>query len=298
MMKQLIKLVTVVLLMNIMVNQTAYSQDGGRTVSVTDLEGNPVAGALITIGEGNNQKITDENGLFTIQVKNRTPVLIEAEGFEPKLAYAMPPPLGMGSVVLIKMPYRMTASDKVNVPFGTIRNRQLTGAATILKPEEILKYDQSAGYAGALNGRVPGLFGANNIRGKSNPLVVVDGIPRSANDINLQEIEQITVLKDLSSAMMYGSQANNGVILISTKRGELLQRKMRVTAENGYSTPYSYPNFLNAADYMTYFNQARLNDGLSAIYSDQEIDNTRSGLNPVRYPDITLTLAGTDRTAF
>lgn len=284
-MKQLILLIIVVLGMNLIIQQKANAQDVPIMVTVTDVDGNPVSGAIVTVGEGNEQRITDEKGNFTIQVKARTSVLIEAEGFESKLTYALPHPVGMGSVALVKTPYRMGEKDKVNIPFGTLKHRQLTGAVTALNVEEILRYDMQGDYSGAIAGRVPGMFSSNNLRGKSNPLVVVDGIPRSAADINLQQIEQITILKDLSTAMLYGSQANNGVILITTKRGELLKKKLRLTVQNGFSMPISYPNYLNASDYMSYNNKARINDGLTPLYTNEQIANTAGGMNPVRYPD-------------
>jgi len=282
---QLIILIIAVLGMSLLNYQTACAQDGKITVIVKDADGNPVSGATVTIGEGKKKLTTDADGKFTIQVKERTAVLIEAQGFESKLAYAMPPPLGMGSVELIKTPYRMGEKDQVNIPFGTLKDRQITSAATALNVEEILRYDMQGNYSGAIRGRVPGLFWSNNIRGNSSPLVVVDGVPRPAENINLQQIDQITVLNDLSSAMLYGSQANNGVIMMTTKRGELLKKKLRVTAQNSYNIPISYPNYLNASDYMTYHNKARINDGLTPLYTDDQINNTAAGTNPTRYPD-------------
>jgi TonB-linked SusC/RagA family outer membrane protein len=284
-MKQLIFLIIAVFGISLLPNQTTFAQDGRITVIVTDADGNPLKGATINIGEGNATSFSDEDGKFTIQVKERTAVLIEAEGFESKLVIAFPPPWGIKSVVLEKAPYRMGEKEQVSIPFGTLKNRQLTGAATDLKPEEILRYDSQDDYSGAIGGRVPGMFPSYSLRGKGNPLIVVDGIPRTTYDINLQQIDQITVLKDLSSALIYGSQARNGVIMITTKRGELLKRKLRLTAQNGINTPISYPNYLNASDYMTYHNQARLNDGLTPLYTDEQINKTASGMYPTRYPD-------------
>lgn len=283
--KQLIKTIVAVLSINLLFHLSVFAQDGTITVSVNDANGIPVAGALVTINEGESQTLTNDNGEFSIIVKERTPLLIEAEGFESKIVYAMPPPIGLGSIELIKMPYMMSEKDNVHVPFATLKKRQLTGAVTVINPDEILKYDQQKGYAGALNGRVPGMFGSNNIRGKNNPLIIVDGIPRSASEINLQQIEQITVLKDLASGMLYGAEANNGVILITTKRGDILKKTMRVSAQTGYNMPISYPDYLSSGDFMKFYNVARVNDGLDPLYTDEAIDNTTNGLFPSRYPD-------------
>jgi TonB-dependent SusC/RagA subfamily outer membrane receptor len=149
-----------------------------------------------------------------------------------------------------------------------------------------MQYDQAGGLSGILRGRVPGLIGTNNIRGNGNPLIVVDGIPRSADGLNMQQIESVTILRDLNSTMLYGSQAQNGVILITTKRGEPLKSRMDVFVENGYRKAISLPKYLGSADYMTLYNEALDNDGLTARYTQSEIDNTRNGINPLRYPDM------------
>jgi TonB-linked SusC/RagA family outer membrane protein len=283
--KKLIRNIVAVLGLNILMQIGIYAQEGSITVAVNDESGNPIPGALVTVGEGISQTFTNENGEFTIVVKEGTPILIEAEGYESKLGFALPPPRGMGDVVLIKMPYLMGEKDRVHVPFGTLKARQIAGSVTVIDPDEILEYDQVGGYMGALNGRVAGMYGSNNIRGNGNPLVVVDGIPRAADDLNIQQIEQITVLKDLASSMMYGSQANNGVILITTKRGELLKKSLRVTGSYGVRTPISYPEYLSSADYMTLYNVALANDGLAPLYTEDAITATADGQYPVRYPD-------------
>lgn len=283
--KQFLKIIVAILSLNILLQVSSYAQGVQNNVVVKDENGNAIAGAIVTVGEGAKPILTNEKGEFVLLVKVKTPVLIEAEGFDSKLVYAFPPPLGVGPVVLTKMPYQMGEKDIVSVPFGSLKKRQIPGAVTVLDPEEILKYDQQKSFTGALNGRVPGLFGTSNIRGMGNALVVVDGIPRSAADFNLQQIEQITVLKDLSTSLMYGSQAGNGVILVTTKRGELLKKTMRFTAENGYNRPISYPKYLSSADYMTLFNEALNNDGLASRYPASQIENTQNGTDPVRYPD-------------
>jgi TonB-linked SusC/RagA family outer membrane protein len=283
--KRPIKSIVALLCLSLIMHVSIHAQDSRITVTVSDENGQPIAGALVTIGEGAEEVFTDESGNFSLQVKTRTPVLIEAEGYESRIAYAMPPPVGMGSVVLLQRPYQMGEKAVVHVPFGTLKNRQLTGSATVITADELLKYDQQQNVFGLINGRVPGMFGANNIRGNGNPLIIVDGVPRSASDINIQAVDQIVVLKDLASGLMYGAQASNGVIIITTKRGQALKRNFNVIAENGFNTPVSYPNYLNSADYMGLYNEARVNDGLAPVYSETAIENTRSGVDGVLYPN-------------
>jgi TonB-linked SusC/RagA family outer membrane protein len=282
--KQLIKSIVAFLGLNLFFIFSAFSQSESITVRVNDIDGNPISGAIVSIGEG-NQVQTNEKGEFTINVKTRTSILIEAEGFESIISYAMPPPTGMGNVTLIKMPYLMGEKDQVNIPFGTLKNRQMTSAFSVFDPDQILAYDQQKSFGGIINGRVPGMYGGNNIRGKNNPLVIVDGVPTYFGNLNPQQIDQITVLKDLSAGMLYGSQAINGVILIKTKRGEPLKRTLRATAENSFNFPGTFPKYLNSADYMSYYNEALINDGLNPLYGPDTISNTANGINPVFYPD-------------
>jgi TonB-linked SusC/RagA family outer membrane protein len=282
--KVFFKILIAVLSFNMLFQVTSIAQGVITKVVVQDETGTSIQGASITIGEGGEQVITNENGEFTIQVKVKTPILIQADGYETMLTYAFPAPLGMEDVTMKKVSYQMMDKDLVHLPFGTAMKRKLTGAVTVINPSDILKVDQGSGI-GVINGRVPGMFGTSGIRGNGAPLYIVDGIPRDPSDISLQQIEQITVLKDLSTAMLYGSQANNGVILITTKRGELLKKELKITAENGFKQAISYPNYLSSSDYMTLYNEALSNDLLPEKFTEEQIANTKSGLDPVHYPD-------------
>ncbi len=254
------------------------------TMIVQDTDGNPVIGARITIGESSLPILSNDRGEFIFQCLSRIPVLIEADGFESQLITATP---GMDSsaITLSRSLYQMGDNDLVRMPFESFKQRQVPGAVVGINPRELLRYDQQNSFSGALRGRIPGIFGSTNIRQFGSPLIVVDGIPRPASDFNLEQIEQITVIKDLASAMLYGSQAENGVILITTRRGKPLKREYHVTAERGMNIPISYPKYLNSADYMELYNEALSNDGLGPKYSATQIERTREGSDPVRYPD-------------
>jgi TonB-linked SusC/RagA family outer membrane protein len=278
-----LQLIVAILSLNLLSPIFSFAQDGQKTVTVEDENGNPIPGAIVLVGEGARSVLTNENGEFLMQTDSAVSIFIEAEGFESELIDAAGS-FGLETVVLLKAPYQMGERDKVQMPFGIFNKRQIPGAVTVLSPREILKYDQTD-FEGALNGRVPGMFGSSSIRGMGDPLVVIDGIPRPGSDLNLQQVEQITVLKDLSTSLMYGSQASNGVILVTTRRGEPLKKAIHFTAEAGFVNPISYPQYLNAADHMELYNEALANNGLAPKFSEDEISNTRSGIDPVRYPD-------------
>src|SRR3546814_7478809 len=95
----------------------------------------------------------------------------------------------------------------------------------------------------------------------------VDGLPRDIDNLRLSEIESITVLKDVNSAVLYGSAAVNGVILITTKRVEAFKQKANFAVNYGVSTPNEMPEFLNSAEYMIYFKQDHETDDLEEHYN-------------------------------
>lgn len=191
--------------------------------------------------------------------------------------------------------------DSVNVAFKRIETDNIVGAISSLKASDINESDNSIWVSDVLAGRTLGMLGNTNIRGigisidvaditgsgtlSGNALFVVDGLPRDIDGLRMSEIEDITVLKDVNSAILYGSTAINGVVLITTKRGKINENRKNISLNYGISTPLALPKYLNSADYMTYYNQARKNDGLDPQYSEEMIENYRNG-NKYRYPDV------------
>ncbi|MCE7040167.1 SusC/RagA family TonB-linked outer membrane protein [Dyadobacter sp. CY312] len=200
----------------------------------------------------------------------------------------------LNNVVVLNNP-----SEGVNVAFKKTQIENITGAITVLDAVSINKYDNNIWVSNALAGRTLGMIGNNSIRGvgigievgditgsglfSGNAMFVVDGLPRDIEGLRLSEVESITILKDINSAILYGSAAVNGVVLITTKRGKANRPTSNVILNYGLSKPRELPKFLNSADYMTYFNRARVNDGLTPQFTDAVIENHRSG-NPYRYP--------------
>ncbi|WP_207513714.1 SusC/RagA family TonB-linked outer membrane protein [Longitalea luteola] len=174
----------------------------------------------------------------------------------------------------------------VQVAFGTVAKDDLLGAVSTVNVSGLLKKSYGVSSLDNLQSLVSGYTGS--IWGQA-PLILVDGIPRPASAVRLVEVASITVLKGASAVVLYGSNASKGVVLITTKRGSMKPLSIDVRANTGIFVPKRYPGYLNAADYMTLYNEALTNDGIStagAGYSQEEIDNTRAGTNPYRYPDV------------
>ncbi len=254
------------------------------SATVVDDERKPISNASIFVKEGASLIKTDAEGNFTAKATMDDQILIEAPGFQSILL-----PISEASksteIELTRLPFFMRESDGIHVPFGEFKKYRIPVAVTALNSEELMEFDTRQNVYDVLNGRVPGLFGSLNIRGGGDALVVVDGIPRPANTLNLMEVDQITVLRDLTSQMLYGAKAGQGVVLVTTKRGRSYKRTMNITAETGFQSAISYPEFLSSANYMELYNEARINDGEAPVYSQAQIANTRASTNPVLYPD-------------
>jgi TonB-linked SusC/RagA family outer membrane protein len=171
----------------------------------------------------------------------------------------------------------------VNVAFGKVAKSDLLGGVSTVNVSELLKKSYGTNSLDNLQSFVGGYTG--NVWGQE-ALVLVDGIPRRASDIRMVEVESITVLKGASAVALYGSNASKGVILITTKRGSIKPLSIDVRANTGIFVPKGYPGYLNAANYMTLYNEASRNDGIAERYTQGVIDSTRAGLNPYKYPDI------------
>lgn len=249
---------------------------------ITDDAGNPIPGAAIYGYEGAVRTITDASGKFTITVPEKTDILVEAEGYKSNTVDAE---FFIGGKLALQASVPMFGkNDQVYIAYGRKFKGEVAGAVSVLDPKGIVKYDNIQSVSEALNGRIPGMLGSSNIRGIGTPVYLIDGLPRNPEFLDISEIEEITVLKDVNSAILYGSQALNGVVMITTKRGEAFKKQVNVWGHYGLALPRALPKYLSSADYMQQYNIARNNDGLPAQYSDATIENYRSG-NPYRYPN-------------
>lgn len=301
-MKNRYAIITTFLLLTVLFLQnTTYAQKGKinpiQSV-VFNEEGNPLANARIFSG-GAFVK-SDENGKFTLVPESENKIVIEADGYETTVM-TQDEVKNMTKVTLKKVSFLYGKNEKVNLAFRQVYEGDAVGFISKLKVDEIDAYDNNIWANDIINGRTLGMLGSNNIRGlgvgvsladltgsglsAGNALYIVDGLPRDISGLRISEIESITILKDVNASVLYGSAALNGVIMITTKRGESYKKKSNFKFNYGIQTPRAMPKFLNSADYMTYYNQARKNDGLTPLYADSTIQQYRTG-NKYRYPSV------------
>ena len=181
--------------------------------------------------------------------------------------------------------YAQQTDSLVNVAFGSVAKKDLIVPASSVNVTELLKKSYSTNSLDNLTSLIAGYTSNGNVWGEA-PLILVDGIPRRASDIRMTEVESVTVLKGASAVVLYGSSAAKGVVMITTKRGSVKPLTIDVRANTGVFVPKAYPSYLNAADYKTLYNEASANDGIAPTYTADEINKTRAGTSPYRYPDI------------
>ena len=265
--------------------QTNKSASSDFTALVVDVKGNPVSGVNVIGNEGSVQTKTDETGSFTIKIKDGSSLVFEADGFE-KLVTAKARIIANFMKVVLYPSNDIRTNADVRLPFQTMKKIRTTGNISVVDANKSLDVDTRMDVNAHLNGKITGNFGGFNFHGLGNAITVVDGIIRDVADLNMQEIEQITVLKDAYSRMLYGADADAPVILITTKSGEKFKKVLNFNIESGMSTAISKPKFLDASRYMETYNKANKNDGaLVDRFRLGQIDSTRNNLDPVLYPN-------------
>lgn len=165
----------------------------------------------------------------------------------------------------------------IDLPYGKVSKDRLVGSVDIITKEDLMK----SGYptlSNALAWKVPGYL-QGRIRGFARggngdqPLIIIDGLSnRLLESVMVDEVESVHILKDVTAKMLYGSKAANGVIVVKTKRGKNAKKEFTVRGDYGLRMANEYPKYVGSADYMMYNNQARRNDGLNPLYTQENID--------------------------
>jgi len=285
------------------------------TGRVTDENGQPLEGVTVAVKNSTLVVTTDASGNYRIQLPNRNQVLaFSIVGYAPQEI-----PVGTGNTIHVTLSEQVSGLDEVVVVgYGTQRVGTITGSVATVKGETLTKAP-AINLSNAMVGRLPGLVavtrsgepgsdnstfrirGANTL-GDNAPLIVVDGIAnRSLERLNAADIESVTVLKDASAAI-YGAQAANGVILVTTKRGSTGKPQLTVTYNEGFSMPTVIPDVVDAATYAQMLNEISQYAGQDPVYSDEELQKYRDGSDPWGYPNTdwykeTFQSASAQRTA-
>ncbi|WP_297087370.1 TonB-dependent receptor [uncultured Draconibacterium sp.] len=268
---------------------------------VTDESGEPLPGVTVIIKGSTQGTVTNVDGNYTLEASQGDVLQFSFVGMKTKEVV-----FEDQTVINIEMVADAIGLEEViAVGYGTQKKVNLTGAVASVKGEEMVKRPVTnptsmlqgmvSGVQIVQNSGEPGNEGVSiSIRGKgtfssagSSPLVLIDGVQGNLADVNPNNIENISVLKDAASAAIYGARAANGVVLVTTKTGE----EGKVTAEyNGsfgiHTVTKMWDVIDNSAEYMELFNEARINSGLnSGLYSDEMINAYRNTTDRNLYPN-------------
>lgn len=280
----------VLLLMGLCTNALSYGQN---TLSVggvvTDENKEPLIGVTVAMGGGKTLGITDADGRYQVVLAKPATLTFSYVGMQPESVQVK----RSGEQNVVMRPMAETLEDVVVVGYGTQRKINLTGSVQSIGGEELTKRSLPT-ISAALQGVVPGLTaiqssgqpGVNasiTIRGKgslnstTSPLVLIDGVEGDMNRIDVSTVESVSVLKDAASASIYGSRASNGVILVTTKRGNKGKVNVSYDGYVGLSSPTNLPEPLGALDYMKQLNKAYKNNGQAPIYDSEILDIYENG---------------------
>ena len=270
--------------------------------TVIDQDGQPVVGASIQVLENTSKgTVTDIDGNWSMDVPAGSTLRFSSIGYKD-----LDVKLGDQKVLNVTMEEDIDVlQDAIAIGYGTARKVDLTGSTSSLTGDRI-KSTNSAQLSTQLQGQMAGVQVTRStgdaasgstvrVRGittmsTNDPLVIIDGIPGSLNDVASEDVQDIQVLKDAASAAIYGSRAAAGVILITTKRAKTKDFHLSYNFEYGIETPTTRPEFVNAVEWMDGANEMKYNDGSGNRYSDYAKDFLDSYLennkkDPDNYPN-------------
>ncbi|MCX2837716.1 TonB-dependent receptor [Salinimicrobium sp. MT39] len=278
----------------IMLGQTTVEVSG----KVVDNDsGIPIPGVNIIEKGTTNGTMTDFDGNFVLEAPANATLVISYLGYTTQEIN-----INNKSEIDIALQQGAAALDEVVVVgYGTQKKVNLTGSVAsvdgdMLESRAITSV--SAGLSGLLPGvsvrqssGMPGADGGTiRIRGtgtlnQASPMVLIDGVEGSLNDVQSNDIASISVLKDAASAAIYGSKAANGVILITTKTGKYGEPTVNFSSDIGWQSPTKLPDYLGSYDYATLYNEALENSGKAAKFSEEDLELFRNGSDPFGHPD-------------
>ncbi len=258
----------------------------------------PLAGATIQLKGSNKSTVSQQDGTFVLYTDQKNGNLVVSYTGTQSITI---PISGQTNFNIVLKTLVGELGDVVVVGYGTQKKTSLTSSISTIKGSELTK-QPVANLSNSIVGRVsgilftqgsgePGSDGSNILirgigtTGNSQPLVIIDGIPRNYSQIDPNSIETISVLKDAAAVAPYGLGGANGVILITTKRGKSGKATLNYNTFYGYQNPTILTKFVNAYQYANLLNEAKLNEGTTPVYSATDLQKFKDHSDPDGHPD-------------
>ncbi|TKG95494.1 TonB-dependent receptor [Puteibacter caeruleilacunae] len=290
-----------VLLFMLLCGVSVNAQEIQLKGKVTDVDGEPLPGVTVTVKGTTLGIVTDMDGNYQLPVGKGKTVVFSFIGMETKEILVK---ANQSELNVTLQENVMDIQEVQVVAYGTQKKVTITGAVSSVDSDELLK-SPNASVANALTGKVTGLSaiqvtgqpGADApeiyIRGMgtfndASPIYIVDGVERDFMQLDPNEIENITVLKDASATAVYGIRGANGVVIVTTKRGVMGQTSITASASMGFQQPTRLLEFADSYTYALRYNEAETNDGVAEAdlrFQPHVVEAFRTGSNPLIYPN-------------
>lgn len=282
-----------------MLGHTIFAQTRSISGLVSDNIGNPLIGVTISVKGTSLGVVTDVNGAYTMHNITVGQTLVFSY-----IGYRTEEVLIRNQEVIniIMSENSVLMEEVVVVGYGTQKKVSVTGSVSNV-PVKSLQMNSTPSLNNAISGKIPGIitrqtsgepgYDAANIYirgigtlGNRNPLVLVDGIERDMSNLNVNEIESFSVLKDASATAVYGVRGANGVILINTKRGTVGKPTVVLRSEVAMLVPQRLPDYINGYEYAQLMNEAYIHSGKGVRWSIEELNKFKDGSEPYLYPNV------------
>lgn len=267
---------------------------------VTDRDNKGIPGVLVAVQEENTKTVTSGDGSFSIAMSTGDVLVFSKKGYTtlPKQISGVT----QLAIVLEKSKIGAGEEDNIVIPFGLRKRREINYAVSQLNEKDFPEIITS-NVLNMLGGRLPGLLVQRTnttpgndgvsfqIRGRStynsgnSPRVLVDGIFRDATELDIKEIESVTVLKDAAALTWFGLNAANGIVMITTKKGSSKKFGINYSTQLGTQQTHNIITPLNSFDYATLYNEALTNTGQPAIYNQAALDAYKNDSDPLLFPN-------------
>lgn len=286
--------------------QVVAQKGAQRTISglITESNGDPIIGATILVKGTTRGTTSDLDGKYSIKVADGEELEFRYIGFATTIRSIKK---DMKTINIRMEADAVSLDDVVVVGYGQQKKESVVSSMSAIGPAELSVKTRSLtnNIAGKVSGLIavqrsgePGwddaqfwIRGVSSYAGGTSPLVLVDGVPRKMNDIDVDEIESFAVLKDAAATAVYGAEGANGVVLITSKRGKSQKTVVNVSAQYGIASPLRLPNLMGSYDFLSLFNEASWNDAGNpqvnyiAPVSDGLLEKYRLGVDPDLYPN-------------
>ncbi len=276
---------------------SAFAQDRNVTGVILDETDTGIAGAYVVVKGETRGAMTDDQGRFNISVSPSDVLVASFLGYMDEEVT-----VGNQTNLTIKLiPQANELEEVVKVAYGTQRKASVIGSISTVDMTTLAQSqgNLSTSLAGKLAGVVaiqktgePGasadfwIRGVSTFGANSTPLILVDGVERSMDMVDTEDIASLSILKDASATALYGVRGANGIVLITTRRGAESKPQINIKVETGVTSPVRLPEMASTGEFIDFLNNMYVNSGQQAIFSDYDKEMFLSGSDPDLYPSV------------